>query len=502
MPVGRKSIEPYISDDLHYYQHQIDGIRRMINMRSVLLADDMGLGKSLQALSLFAIDVHQGYSEKLLIVCPASLKANWENEIRKFTKNISVMRISKSSTQAAKFKSIRDFVAASGPRAFITNYEQVPGLLIELKKIRWDMIIFDEAHMIKNPKAKRTQAAHSLDTRRSILITGSPILNHANDLWSLLYRIAPNDMESYYRFITRYCVYGGWKNKQIIGIKNEHELNARLTDVMVRRLKEDVLDLPEVLYTTRMVELLPKQGKLYNEVVSNMQLTDAQGEVEEIDNALTKFLRLKQICGTSAIFTDNDESAKLDAAEYDAVDLIVNQGQRVVAFTQFRGVQQAYEQRMLKAAMAPSNNSISNRKAGIPAFPVFVLNGDIDIDDRQEIVNQWSNSEKPGIIICMYQVAGVGLNMVASRNGQLLDKLVTPELNKQAVDRMHRIGADKTQPVTIIEYRAKDTAEDRVEQIIDQKKKVNKQLLETDETYKLAVRQAIKEEIEEKSKLK
>lgn len=486
-PTSRKSIEPYIPDEIEYYPHQIEGIRRMIRMRSVLLADDMGLGKSIQALTLFAIDVHQGYSETCLIVCPASLKGNWEEEILKFTREIKVLLQKKTLTKEKRSKIINDFKNETGPRIFITNYEQVMGSLDDFKSIRWDMIIFDEAHMIKNPKAKRTRAAHALDTRRAILLTGSPVLNHANDLWSLLYRIAPGQIESYYKFIQRYCVFGGYEGRQIVSIKNEKELNARLQDIMVRRLKEDVLDLPEVLYTSRYVDLTSIQRKLYSEVVDKMQLTDKDGEIEDIDNALTKYLRLKQICGTTAAFLDKDESGKLDAALFDAEDLIINSGQRVIAFTQFRSVQDAYVQRLETLA-----NKVTRGKG--PRFPVYVLNGDVPMEDRQKIKNDWANSEKPGIIVCMFQVAGVGLNMTAARYGQFLDKLYVPDLNKQAVDRMHRIGADKTQPVTVIEYHARDTIEERVETILNQKKKVSKQLLETSEVWQLAIKQAMLEE--------
>lgn len=490
--MNRKSVEPYISDDLEYYPHQVDGIRRMVTMRSVLLADDMGLGKSLEAISLFAIDVKQGYAEKLLVVCPSSLKINWENEISKFTKNISTMVIKTTVSGISRDKKkeyLEKFKSATGPRVLITNYEQLPGMIEEYSSINWDMIIFDEAHMIKNPRAKRTKACHKLVTKRSILVTGSPVLSHVNDLWSLLERIAPGQIESYHRFVNRYAVWGGFKGKQIIGIKNEKELNARIAEVMVRRLKEDVLDLPEVTYTTRVVELVKSQVKLYKEVVENMQLTISDDEKEDIDNALVKYLRLKQICGSSSsIIEGKDDSGKLDAAEFDAMDLIVENGERVVAFTQFRSIQDAYVNRLQLLASKASGNKG-------PKFPIYVLNGDVPDTDRQAIVDQWSEGE-PGIIVCMFQVAGVGLNMTAGRYGQFLDKLYTPSLNKQAVDRMHRIGADKTKPVTIIHYLARNTVEDRVEQILAEKTRVSNKLLDPDIATKLAIKQAMIEEKE------
>ena len=465
----------------------------MITMRNVLLADDMGLGKSLSAITLFALDVYQGYSKTCLVVCPASLKANWENEFRKFTKQITISRIGQTSgtpsaTKDAKRKVIEKFAALDEPRVMITNYEQVASMLEDYKKIRWDMVILDEAHMIKNPKAKRTRAVQALQTRRSILLTGSPVLNHVNDLWSLMRQVVgPDSMESYYRFVNRYARFGGWQDKQIIGVKNERELNARIQNIMVRRLKEDVLDLPEVVYTQRVIDLGKTQAKLYREIFNNMQLTKSDGEIEEIDNILTKYLRLKQVCGTTAAFIDKDDSGKLDAALWDALDILTGNKEKVVVFTQFRAIQEAFRLRLESARgkHAP--------KMG-PAFNIYVIHGDIDSDTRQEIVNQWADDPKPSIILCMFQVAGVGLNMTAARYGLMVDKLYVPDLNKQAVDRMHRIGADKTQPVTIIEYIARDTVEHRVEEILKQKSKVSKELLEDNEVHKLAIKQAILDE--------
>lgn len=492
----RKSMEPFIKDSVNYYNHQIEGIRKMAHMRSFLLADDMGLGKSLQAITVFAIDVKRGIGRTCLIVCPASLKQNWKNEFDMFTGGIEVRLVSNAGhSKATRMKQIEKFSMLTGPKVLVVNYEQVVSHLEELNRCNFDVVIFDEAHMLKSPKAKRTLACHKLITHRAFLLTGSPILNHVNDLWSLCERVIPGMFGSYYKFLNRYAVYGGYQNKQITSVKNEQELRDKLQSIMIRRLKEDVLDLPEVQFINRSVELLPKQKKLYNEVVQNMQLTNDSDPAnpEDIQNALTKFLRLKQICGTSATVTDVDVSGKLDTAVFDA-ETLMDDGHRVVAFTQFRGVQKAYVDRLNSRAALGSKL----KPAGAPAqgnkFPVYVLNGDVPIDERQEVVRQWSLSAKPGILVCIFSVAGVGLNMTAARHGQFLDKLFTPALNKQAVDRMHRIGSDLTQPVQIFEYLCKDTAEERVEKILKAKKKVSDQLVETDQLTKRMLMEIMKQE--------
>lgn len=500
MKANRKSIEPWIRDDIDYYEHQVDGVRRAAVMKSFLLADEMGLGKSLQSLTVYGIDLYMGMSKTMLVVCPTTLKVNWANEIEKFMGEVRYMILSNKAPDRRQ-RELAKFAGVDGPKVLIVNYEQVKAHLDEIKAMRFDIALFDEAHMLKNHQAARTKAAHSLaeNVTRVFLLTGSPILNHVDDLWSLLHMINPREFGSYYWFVNNYCVYGGYKDKQVIGVKNELELNAKLNTVMIRRLKKDVLDLPEVQYTIRAVGMHPRQQKLYDQVINDMQLTrNEDDEPDDVDNPLSKFTRLKQICGTTATVLDSKEdySEKLSAAVWDAVQL-VKDGERVVCFTQYRPVQEAYVNRLMNEFNQSKNRPQPGQWGKLrEPNPVFVLNGDVDPNDRQRIVDEWSNHELPGVIVCIYSVAGTGLNMTKARYGQMLDKLFNPPLNQQAVDRMHRIGADKSQPVQILDYRCKDTVENRVEEILQSKKKISDAIVESDPLLKQAISQALKEEKE------
>lgn len=464
----RKSMEPYLKDEVEYYQHQITGVRQMMTMRNVMLADDMGLGKSLQAITVCIGDIVQGLGEKFLIVAPITLKTNWADEWEKFTRIPSMIlgqaldpknpeRL-KPLTPAKRTEQIEEFGLIEGPKVLIANYEQVLKHKTDLNRIGFHTIIFDEAHYLKNPKAKRTEACHGLRANRYFMLSGTPMLNQVNELWSLLHMIDPAAYPKYWSFVNRYCVFGGYKDKQIIGVKNEKELQERLNRVMIRRLKKDVLDLPDVQVIKKKVDLSPKQKSLYEKAESELSVPIV-GETDpsEIENALTKLLRLKQICGTTKGFIEQDESSKLDLAVEDALEL-VKAGHRVVVFTQFREVQTCFADR-IEAAEQTEKLEI----------PIWELNGDIKAHERQPMVNEWAKHPKPGIIICMLQIAGVGLNMTASRHGLFLDKLWVPGLNQQAIDRLHRIGQSETQSVQIIEYLMKGTVETRVEQVLQTK---------------------------------
>jgi SNF2 family DNA or RNA helicase len=471
----RKSLEPWIKDEIEYYPHQVEGIRELAKRKSFLLADDMGLGKSIQALTVFGIDAFRGWAKTCLVVAPVTLKENWADEIEKFTRFPYIVL---EGTPLQRNKQLLDYAVIEGPKILIVNYEQVSSHWDFLENLAFDAIIFDEAHYLKNPKAKRTKACLSLYSHRSFLLTGTPMLNHVNELWPILHRIDPAGYPKYWGFLSRYAVFGGWKEKQIVGVKNEAELTERLQRVMLRRLKKDVLDLPEVQYIERRVDLSPEQRKIYDRVVDELLLERVDEEKpDDIENALTKFLRLKQICGTTYTFTGEDISTKLDLATEDATEILDNK-HRIVVFTQFRDVLQCYAERM-----------------GDMGFPVYQLHGGIPQADRQGIVREWSATEKPGVIVCMLQVAGVGLNMNAARHIQFLDKLFVPGLNRQAVDRAHRIGQSTTQPVQVFEYICRNTIENRVQQILRIKSKLFGEIVESDPDWKAKLYKAIREDM-------
>ena len=470
----RKSMEPWIKDEVEYYPHQIAGIRTLAKVRSFILADDMGLGKSLQSLTLFAIDVVRGYATKAIVVAPVNLKWNWQDEIEKFTGFPCVVL---DGTPKKREEQLLEFEATEGPKILIVNYEQVIAHHTRLDRYRFDIAMFDEAHYLKNPKAKRTKACLSMFSRRSFLLTGTPLLNHVHELWTLLHRVDPIRWPKYYSFVNRYAVFGGFKDKQIVGVKNEREIADELQKVMLRRLKSEVLNLPDVQVLERRVNMLPEQQKLYDEVVNEMKLTRLGEESPDaIENALTKSLRLLQICGSTSIFTGEDKSAKLDLALEDEMELIAN-GHRTVVFSQFRHVQAAYRERL--------------QAVGIPTWEI---NGSVAKEDRSNIVKQWGMSQ-PGVLIAGTQVAGVGLNMTQSRHGAFLDKLYVPGLNQQAIDRLNRIGASETQPIQFRDYLTRNSVESRVNQILSIKKKVSADVVEADPQFRKKIYQAMMEEM-------
>lgn len=465
-----------IKDSTLYYPHQTEGIRLMARLNSFLLADEMGLGKSLQALTVAAVDWELGRARRGIIVSPATLKWNWEAEIHEHT-NFSCMVL--DGTPKKREAQLKEFLD-KGIDWLIVNYEQVPAHYVAFNKADFDIGIFDEAHYLKNRKSKRTEACLKLVLARAFLLTGSPILNNVQELWTMFRMIDAERFPNYWRFVNRYAVFGGFKNKQVVGLKNVDELNVVLAEYMVRRLKTDVLDLPEKQYIKITLDLTKEQRQLYDQAKEELKI-DLPGDPQpmELENALTKMLRLKQICGTTACIPGMaDHSAKLDRAE-EMIEEITTQ-EPVVVMTQFRQVQASMVARL--------------EARGITCF---VLNGDTPQTERRAVVDAWSafsdEHGSRGALVAMLQVAGVGLTMTAASKLIMLDKLYVPKLNEQAVDRIHRIGASKTKPVQIYELICRNTIESRIEQILRLKDKIFGAVVE-DADWKKALYAAIMEE--------
>lgn len=482
--VTRKSLDK-IYDHTEFYPHQLEGIRTLARMGSFMLCDEMGLGKSVQALTVAAIDFQREWASRVLVVCPASLKWNWQDECQKHTK-FTTMILDGTPVERRKQMSLFTMLDMD---VLIVNYEQVRVHLDEFNKMGFDIVIYDEAHYMKNYKSKRTKACLKIKATRHFILTGSPLLNQVNELWPLLHRVAPSEFPNYWRFVNEYAAFGGFQNKQIIGVKNRPKLTAAIDRLMVRRLKKDVLDLPDKQYIPVFVELTDLQRQLYDSANEDLSIDLPNNpNPMEIENALTKYLYLKQICGTAAeIDGYEDSSAKLDRALELIAETVTSEsdkpGEPIVVFTQFRKTQACLAERLAKAKIE-----------------CFQLNGDVKKEHRAEIVKTWETYRdkhgKAGVLSGMLQVSGVGLNMTAASRCIFIDKLYVPKLNEQAEDRLHRIGADKTKPIQVYTIIARKTIEQRIEAILKRKTKLFDSLIEESD-WKKALYEALAKDDDE-----
>lgn len=468
---NRKSLDK-IRDETDYYQHQVDAVRWGVRKPSFLLADEMGLGKSLSAATVAAVDFERGSAKNVLVVVPAFLRYNWEEELERHTR-YKVMVL--TGTPLYRRAAIENF-SSSGYDIMVVSYETLVNDKEWFDMMTWDIVVVDEAHYIKNPSSKRSKAVRMLRRHRGFLLTGSPMLNRPDELWALLNFLDPHRFKNRYQFRNRFCVMGGFKMKEIVGVKNKGELRGIMDEYMLRRLKKDCLDLPDKQVIRTKVDLHPDQKKIYDKMEHELLLEiPAEPDPLEAENILVKMLRLKQICGTPAVFGLPDDSYKLDRViemcqEFTQED--PDDRTPVVVWTQFRGVMDVAAKRLARAGI-----------------PTWQLHGDVKQQDRMTRIHEWAASKgtnQPGVLLIMLQM-GMGLNLTAANKAIFIDSLYVPKMNEQAEDRIHRIGASTTQPVQIYYLITRGTVEERIEQILRSKRKLFNELIETDPKWKAAL---------------
>ena len=263
------------------YNHQIDSYEYALTHNKFLLGDEQGLGKTKQALDIAVSRKHK--MTHCLIVCGVNnLKWNWLNEIATHTNekgHILGSRVNRKGNIVVAGVNERydDLCRVHDEYFLITNLETLRDKRIQsqIKNMCESgvigMTIIDEIHKAKNPISAQGKAIHCCCSYYRLALTGTPLMNNAIDLYNIL-KWLQVDNTSFTTFKSRYCIMGGFGGYQIMGYKNLNELETKLQNNMIRRRKQDVLDLPPKIYTDEVLELSVSQQKLYEEVKSGVIL--------------------------------------------------------------------------------------------------------------------------------------------------------------------------------------------------------------------------------------
>ena len=421
-----------VPEGLEYLPFQKAGIAYGLKQPNILLADEMGLGKTIQAIGLINADPT---IERALIIVPATLRTNWKRELEKW-----LVRPTTIGIASGKDWPDTDIV--------IINYDILKNHLDAMRAQEWDILICDEAHALKNPKAQRTQYVlgkwhkdpakriPAIPTRRKVFITGTPILNRPIELYPLLKALDSTTWGNWRSYVTRYCdghqTRWGW---DVSGASNLDELQEKLrSTIMVRRLKADVLaDLPP---KRRQIMALPQNGAapavaseweimrrnedMLEELRAAVELAKAS-EDEADYKAAVENLR----DGARRAFEDISKArhetalAKLPAVKAHLHELLET-GEKVVVFAHHLDVLHALAEEFGDAAV--------------------MLVGATSQDDRQLAVDRFQNDPGVKLFIGSLKAAGVGITLTASSTVVFAELDWTPAMMTQAEDRCHRIG--------------------------------------------------------------
>lgn len=438
------------------FNHQIDSFKYGLVHDRWLLADDMGLGKTKQVIDIaIAKKITRNYKHCLIICGVNGLKWNWQSEI-KVHSNEDCWILGQRIKKNCKFiigsngDKLEDLLNIHNlPYFIITNVESLRDNKIceTLKTYCEDgtieMSVIDEIHKCKNPASQQGKAILKVLPETRIAMTGTPLMNTPIDLYIVLKWLG-YETHNLYQFKTHYCVMGGYGGYEVIGYKNLRALQDSLNEIMLRRLKKDVFDLPDKLYTTEYVEMGKKQLSIYNEVREELKANIDKIKIS--NNPLAQLIRLRQATGhTDILSTTVSESAKLDRLE-EIVEELVENNEKCIIFSNWTEMTNPTKERLKR-------------------FNPAVITG--QTKDRVTEKDRFMNDESCKCIIGTIGAMGTGYTLTAASTVIFLDSPWNRANKEQAEDRAHRIGTTKN--VNIITLVCKDTIDERIEEIVYKK---------------------------------
>ena len=420
-----------------------------------VLADDMGLGKTLQTLAIIQRAKELGRSKfPSLIMCPTSVVRNWEAEARKFFRECPVI-IYTGDRREAKLLDI--WLAQDGVASplVVTSYDIARRDYEELNRISWLYVVVDEGHNIKNPDAQRTKAIKTINGQHKLALTGTPIQNNLEELWSLFDFVMPGYLGTRNAFRELYGRNGRVNWAAVRG--GHYRLRDRIYPFILRRLKENVAkDLPKKIVVDRKVELTPVQVALYKEVLKSEEYNRLLDEVDTkgVQRAsvliLSMFTKLRAICNHPALASKQlggdslkcDDSGKLDCLE-ELTEEIIEGEHRALLFCQSTQMLDIIEHFFEKWEVT-----------------FLRLDGGTPPPRRLDLVNEFNGNEEIKSFLISTKAGGTGLNLTGADTVIFYDHDWNPANDNQAQDRAHRIG--QTKPVTVYKLISKGTIEEKI----------------------------------------
>jgi SNF2 family DNA or RNA helicase len=443
--------------------YQTEGVHWLERLRHMhlngILADDMGLGKTLQA--IIAITQHHLANPGVLsiVICPTSLVYNWKEELTKFNPNLRVLPVDGTPAQRKKLQNnINDFDVV------ITSYSLLQKDIDFYKEIPFSYAILDEAQHIKNRGTRNAKSVKMIQAAHRLILTGTPIENSLDELWSLFDFLMPGLLSSYDRFVEKYIRVPRQDQE-----KNLDVLRQKVSPFILRRMKKDVLaDLPPVSHIVYHCHLSDAQRELYQSYAASAreelsQLVAKEGFDRIQIHVLATLTRLKQICCHPAIFAKEHPELG-DSAKYDMLmellRSLVESKHKTVIFSQYT--------KMLNII----RNDLKQQR-----IPFEYLDG--TSKNRMGVVKRFNEDPNIPVFLVSLKAGGSGLNLVGADTVIHYDMWWNPAVENQATDRVHRIG--QKQSVSAYKLVTLNTVEEKIVELQNRKKELVQQVVACDE---------------------
>ncbi len=408
----------------HPFPYQFEGVAFLYPRVAAVLADEMGLGKTMQAITAIRLLLHAGELQSVLLVCPKPLVTNWQREFTQWAPELPTAIIEGDQTRRQWQWQLADVPIK------IANYEVLvrDRHLVADGAMNFDLVVLDESQRIKNRNGTTSQVVTSLSRSRSWALTGTPVENSPDDLVGIFEFVAPGHLSREMK---------------------PRAMGKAAADYILRRTKDKVLtELPPKLFRDADIELSSQQRQTYRiaEEEGVLRLTD-MAEAATIQHVFELVLRLKQICNFDPA---TGESSKLERLAADLEEVAAS-GQKAIVFSQW-------------------TETIAKLKTRLNEFGVLEYHGKIPHKQRETVIEQFREDKSKHVILMSYGAGSVGLNLQFSSYVFLFDRWWNPAVEDQAINRAHRIGASG--PVTITRFLALDTIEERINQVLEEKREL------------------------------
>ncbi|TWT97067.1 ATP-dependent helicase HepA [Botrimarina colliarenosi] len=413
------------------FPYQMEGVAFLCPRRHAVVADEMGLGKTMQAITAMRLLVHRGDVRRVLLVCPKPLVTNWRRELLQWAPELSVNVIEGPPAR-------REYAWRHGSSAVtLVGYETLVRDAALAGERPYDLVVLDESQRIKNPGSATSAAVRGLTRERSWALTGTPIENSIDDLVGIFEFVSPGLLRP-------------GLTPRVVG--------DTVRDSVIRRTKDLVLeDLPPKMVHDEPIDLSPEQWETYQRaedegVIHLRELDGAEGRELTIHHVFELVLRLKQVCNFDPV---TGASAKLDRLEADLEECVAS-GRKAIVFSQW----------------VDTIDQIAARlgKSGPVRYETEQYHGRIPQRRRDAVLDRFKNDPNCPVLLMSYGAGSVGLNLQFAGYVFLFDRWWNPAVEDQAINRAHRIGA--AGPVTVTRMLATGTIEERIDQVLRQKREL------------------------------
>lgn len=415
--------------------YQLDGIAFAVAAGRAVLADDMGLGKTMQGIGVAELLAREAGIRNVLVICPTSLKSQWRNEVQRFSNRSCQLVLGAAAERAEQYDNEEFFT--------VCNYEQVLRDLPSIERVKWDLIVLDEAQRIKNWEAKTTNTVKRLQSRFALVLSGTPLENRLDELYSIVQFVDDRRLGPAFRFLNRHRVID--EKGKVLGYKNLDQLRNQLQPILLRRTRADVLhQLPE--RTTEIVRIAPtgEQASVHDGYMRIVGQIVRKPYISEMD-----LLRLRQallMCRMSANSTylcnkqEPSFSSKLERIEELLERVFSEPDRKAVLFSEW-------------TTMLDLVETIIERQG----LGFVRLDGSVPQKKRQQLVNRFQNNQECQLFLTT-NAGSTGLNLQAADTVINVDLPWNPAVLEQRIARAHRMGQKR--PVQVYLLVTEETIEE------------------------------------------